>query len=100
MNLQDTSAEGKNPDLTRDVVGVDVPRIVRLVVDEVVARAEQACRYAIKHQDFSESDHEFKAGWIVAANVCKESISEHVERHYESVLGKAIDSLPNAELTP
>jgi hypothetical protein len=75
---------------------VDLSRLVRLVVAETVSRAEQACRYALKHQDFSDTPTNYRNGWEVGAEVCKGAIADHVERHIEDIIAKALHSLPNA----
>jgi len=57
------------------------------IVDAVIERAEQACRYALKHQNF-ESDDEtgYQSGWEVAAHVCERAIRDHVMNHIEQDL--------------
>jgi hypothetical protein len=54
----------------------------KMVIDLVIERAEQACRYALKHQNFnSDTDPEYRSGWEVAASVCEGAIRPQVERH-------------------
>jgi hypothetical protein len=76
---------------------VDVQRLVRLVIDETVSRAKQACRYAMKHQEFSDSSNDYRMGWEVGTEVCKDAIAENVGRHVEDIIAKALYSLPNGE---
>ena len=60
------------------------------LVDLVVERAEQACRYALKHQIFgSDTDPQYRSGWEVAASVCEGAIRDQVMRHIESDLARA-----------
>ena len=84
--LSSTNAENEpnKPD-DSNANEVDVPRLVRLVVE----RAEQACRYVVKHQDFSESDPAYAAGFRVGSNVCEMAIADHIERHLETILSEA-----------
>lgn len=52
------------------------------LVDLVVERAEQACRYALKHQNFDgDTDPEYRSGWEVATSVCEKAIKDQVARH-------------------
>lgn len=67
---------------TEDITLVQ-PRLVRLAVE----RAEQACRYAVKHQDFADSLPEYANGFKAGAAVCEGAIRDHIERHSESILG-------------
>ncbi len=52
-------------------------RLVGLVIE----RAEQACRYALKHQDFTGQSANDEAVWTVAAQVCEVAIRPHVLAH-------------------
>jgi hypothetical protein len=54
-----------------------------------VERAEQACRYVVKHQDFSESDPAYADGFRVGSKVCEMAIADHIERHLETILSEA-----------
>lgn len=55
------------------------------LIDLVIERAEQACRYALKHQNFdSDTDPEFRSGWEVGASVCEGAIRSHVLQHIEA----------------
>ncbi|MEI9995075.1 MAG: hypothetical protein WDM91_10805 [Rhizomicrobium sp.] len=54
------------------------------IVDAVIERAEQACRYALKHQNFeADDDSGYQTGWEVSANVCEGAIRDHVMKHIE-----------------
>jgi hypothetical protein len=87
--------EAADTDQTTSAPVVDLPRLVRLVATEVVSRAEQACRYALKHQDLSDSPPEYKMGWEVGAMVCEAAIKQQVDRHFDDILRRAMESLPN-----
>lgn len=63
-------------------------------VNAIIERAEQACRYALKHQEFSADNPEFKSGWDVAAHVCEKAIRPHVLCHLSE------DALASAEPWP
>lgn len=56
------------------------------IVNAVIERAMQACRYARKHQTFESCDAAYKDGWEVAAEVCEGAIRDHVMRHIEEDL--------------
>lgn len=79
------SKSGKSETQTTSESEVDVTRLVRLVVE----RAEQACRYVVKHQDFSETDPAYADGFRVCAEVCKLAIADHVARHIDEDILKA-----------
>lgn len=51
------------------------------LIQECIERAEQACRYALKHQDFTGACADYREGWEVAAEVCEKAIGPHVRRH-------------------
>jgi hypothetical protein len=53
------------------------------LIDLVIERAEQACRYALKHQDFLDADPNYVSGWEVAASVCEGAIRRTVMSHIE-----------------
>lgn len=54
------------------------------LVDLVTERAEQACRYALKSQNFdSGTDAEFKSGFEVAVSVCSEALRRQITAHIE-----------------
>ena len=65
-----------------------VEQLVRLVTDEVIGRAEQECRYALKHQHFADCDEEFRSGWEVAAHVIEHGIRDHVYSHFGELMEK------------
>ena len=66
--------------------------VVSEVRDETIERAEQACRYALKHQNFDSDNPEFKAGYEVAVAVCEGSIAPHVRRHAEEDLKRILET--------
>ena len=51
------------------------------LIDLVIERAEQACRYAFKHQDFSEDDKIYGEGFEVGCGVCEAAIRTSVMNH-------------------
>lgn len=55
----------------------DVDRIVRLAIE----RAEQACRYVLKHNEDRLEAGPYADGFEVACQVCEGAIAEHVRRH-------------------
>ena len=59
---------------------------IRRIVDETVSRAEQACRYAVKHQNFSGTNPDYESGFEIGANVCEAAIAAHVARHYHEII--------------
>jgi hypothetical protein len=58
------------------------------IVDLVIERAEQACRYVLKHQDFTEDDTAYAQGFEGACSVCEDAIREHVMRHIAEDISK------------
>lgn len=58
------------------------------IVDLVIERAEQACRYAFKHQNFegTHTTDNYREGWEIGASVCEGAIKPHVLRHIETDL--------------
>ena len=58
-----------------------LPGIIRLVIE----RAEQACRYAFKHQEFTDRDTEYgrgvEDGWETGSLTCEGAIEKHVLKH-------------------
>jgi hypothetical protein len=61
----------------------------QMLIDLVIERAEQACRYALKHQNFdSDTDPEYRSGWEVAAEVCEGAIRDSVMRHIKDDLAR------------
>ena len=61
-----------------------------IAVNETIERAEQACRYALKHQDFMGAEPAYKEAWEVAASVCEKAIRSHVERHIQQDVERAL----------
>lgn len=57
----------------------DVP--LEQIVNAVIERAEQACRYVLKHQNFERDDAEHEKAYEAACSVCERAIRPHVERH-------------------
>jgi hypothetical protein len=55
----------------------DQERLVRLVVE----RAEQACRYAWKHNSDRLEHDRYADGFETGCEVCEKAIAEHVARH-------------------
>jgi hypothetical protein len=58
------------------------------IVDAVIARAEQACRYAFKHQNFEADAGPYADGFETGAKVCESAISDSVMRHIEKGLAE------------
>jgi len=54
------------------------------IVDLVIERAEQACRYVWKHQDMEAS--EYAQGFEIACGICEKAIKDNVMRHIEDDL--------------
>jgi hypothetical protein len=76
----------QSSDSTTPTTGLtaDQKRIVHLVIE----RAEQACRYVLKHQDFTEDDTAYAQGFEGACSVCENAIREHVMRHVAEDISK------------
>lgn len=53
------------------------------LIQLVIERAEQACRYVAKHQNF-EGESPYREGFEVACTVCAAAIADHVRRHIEA----------------
>lgn len=54
------------------------------VVNLVIERAEQACRYVLKHNTDglrNDGDEEYGSGFKVACQVCEGAIRDQVMRH-------------------
>lgn len=51
------------------------------LINLVIERAEQACRYALKYQDFTDATADFQSGWEVGALVCGGMIRNAVMRY-------------------
>lgn len=58
------------------------------IVDAVIARAEQACRYAFKHQNFEADAGPYADGFETGAKVCEGGIRDAVMRHIEADLAQ------------
>lgn len=63
------------------------------IVDAVLERAEQACRYALKHNETAwsgdgEPSEDYKSGFEVAAKTCEGAIRGQVMRHIEEDLAR------------
>jgi hypothetical protein len=58
----------------------DIEQLIQKVVAETAGNACQAIRYAVKHQDFTDSHPEYRMGWIVGSKVCEDAIHPHIER--------------------
>ncbi len=60
-------------------------------IDNLIARAEQACRYVLKHNEDSwdgeSKDSEYASGFAVACKVCEKAIREHIVSHLAEDLG-------------
>lgn len=70
---------------------------IERVVELCIERAEQACRYALKHQNFfSDDDSDYVSGWQVAAEVCEKAIAENVRKHIQDDI-RALSSAPPGE---
>lgn len=54
-----------------------------LAVEEIISRAEQSCRYVLKHNDDSAEKREtdYFKGFTAACEVCEQAIRPHVLRH-------------------
>jgi hypothetical protein len=53
------------------------------LIDAVIERAEQACRYVFKSQNFNftSEDNEYGMGFELGCQVCENAIRSHVMRH-------------------
>jgi hypothetical protein len=63
------------------------------IVDAVIERAEQACRYVLKHNETAwsgdgEPSDDYKSGFEVASKVCEGAIRDAVMRHIEADLAQ------------
>jgi hypothetical protein len=58
----------------------DIEQLIQKVVAETTGNACQAVRYAVKHQDFTDSHPEYRMRWIVGSKVCEDAIRPHIER--------------------
>lgn len=55
------------------------------IVAAIILRAEQACRYMLKHNEDrwsrEERSEDYAQGFKIACELCAEAIRPHVERH-------------------
>jgi hypothetical protein len=49
------------------------------IIQAVIERAEQACRYAFKHQDIEAGP--YRDGFETGCETCEGAIAAHVRRH-------------------
>ncbi len=56
--------------------------------EAIISRAEQACRYALKHQDFTDSSEDYRNGFTAGSQVCESAIRPHIDRHIPAVEAK------------
>lgn len=81
LAFDDLSDEVRNGyrETARAAIAATMPKIVDLVIDA----AEQACRYALKHQNFGaaarEDDASYVEGFAIGCEVCEGAIRRHVE---------------------
>lgn len=66
-------------------------RVAAIIKD----RAQQACRYAFKHQEFSRDEEGYLIGWETAVEVCEEAIERHIAQHLVEDLARAFNDLPS-----
>jgi len=70
---------------TMNITREELEKLIQEVVKETSSNACQAIRYAVKHQDFTDSHPEYRMGWIVGSKVCEEAIRPHIERKQADV---------------
>lgn len=60
----------------------------------IIERAEQACRYVAKNNESAmgqeERDSEHGKGFLTACEVCEQAIGEHVKRHIDDDIARAV----------
>jgi len=59
----------------------------RAIVDAVIERAEQACRYVLKHNEDAWSGDErtaYHQGFEAACEICARAIRSHVMTHIQA----------------
>jgi hypothetical protein len=56
------------------------------IIEAVIERAEQACRYMLKHNQDGLEEGEYASGFEVACGACEGAIRQQVMRHIESDL--------------
>ena len=78
-------AQPKAWDAARQALAQPIVDEVTKIIDAVIERAEQACRYALKHKEFEGRDEPYMkgyaSGWEVGASVCEHAIREFVMLH-------------------
>ena len=62
------------------------------IIDRVISRCEQSCRYVLKRADFTDASEGFRDGWTSATELCEAAMREHVASH----LKQDIADLQNA----
>lgn len=68
---------------------------IRRLRDATIERAEQACRYVLKHQN-REEDSEYWTGFEIACQLCEKAIRRHVEKHAKEDAKEAVADTPSA----
>ena len=66
------------------------------IIDRVISRCEQSCRYVLKRADFTDASEGFRDGWTSATELCEAAMREHVASH----LKQDIADLQNAQSQP
>lgn len=82
-----TTEVAEMPRVLAGMIEAEKERIIQAAIE----RAEQACRYVLKHQNF-EGESEYQDGFEIACEVCEKAIAEHVRRHIEADLARPDDS--------
>ena len=75
----------KTPKIEMNITREELEQLIQQVVKETASNSCQAIRYAVKHQDFTDSHHEYRMGWIVGSKVCEDAIRPHIERKQADV---------------
>lgn len=65
--------------LERELVAAPSAKVPQSVVDEIIERAEQACRYVWKHQEMEPG--EYAQGFENACGICEKAIRASVMQH-------------------
>lgn len=60
------------------------------IINLVIERAEQACRYVFKRQNFEADSGQYALGFEVACQVCERAIRRQVMSHLEKDIAAAI----------
>jgi hypothetical protein len=63
-----------------------VAKKLAAVIAETTSRAEQSCRYVLKHADFTDASPNYREGWTGATKLCETAIASHIERHLPDIL--------------